>query len=385
MAMFTRAATVPRASFFLFGPRGTGKTTWLRHALPAAEWFDLLDTDLVVRLQRDPAFFGRRLAALRGGWVVLDEIQRLPALLNDVQAALTRPGGRLRFALCGSSARKLRRLDANLLAGRALRRDFLPLTGAEMNHAVGTEELLRTGTLPLIRAEPELARERLAAYVSTYLREEVQQEALVRRLDSFVRFLDVAAQVNGQIVNIAGVARDAGVARPTVQGYFQVLADTLLGVWLPAWQRRARVKEVASPKFYFFDSGVVRALRGREREPLDDLERGFLLETLVLHELRAWQGIHDCGGRLAYWRTPAGAEVDFVWTRGAHALGFEVKSATAWRSEHSSVLRGLLSAGILTRAFGVYGGRHELRDGPVTVLPVETFQRRLAEGEIFPG
>lgn len=148
--------------------------------------------------------------------------------------------------------------------------------------------------------------------MSNYLREEIQQEARVRRLDAFARFLQVAALMNGQVANVAGLARDAAVARPTVQGYFEALVDTLIGVWLPAWRRRAKVKEVGSPKFYLFDSGVSRALAGRLREPLEGVERGFLLETWILHELRAAIALQNLGGELRYWRTPSGSEVDFI-------------------------------------------------------------------------
>ena len=223
----------------------------------------------------------------------------------------------------------------------------------------------------------------LEAYVSNYLREEIQQEALVKRLDSFARFLKIAALMNGQIVNVAGIARDAAVARPTVQGYFDTLTDTLVGCWLPAWQARAKVKEVASPKFYLFDPGVARALAGKLRDSIEGSERGFLLETWVLHELRAAMAYDNTGGELRYWRTPSGSEVDFVWTRGPKAVGIEVKASPTWRSEYATSLKELLSAGVLTTAYGVYGGQAELKDGPVRVLPLGAFLRVLAAGKVL--
>jgi predicted AAA+ superfamily ATPase len=179
----------------------------------------------------------------------------------------------------------------------------------------------------------------LDAYVENYIREEIQQEALVRNLDSFSCFLEIAALMNGQTVNIAGLARDAGVARPTAQGYFSTLVDTLIGFWLPAWRKRVKVKEVAASKFYLFDPGVARALAGRSREPLDGTERGFLLETRILHELRAAMSFQDTGGQLSYWRTPNGSEVDFIWSRGARAVGIEVKATAMWRGEHGAPLK----------------------------------------------
>ena len=300
LAMITRQYRLPDHSFFLFGPRGTGKTTWLKHVLPDALWFDLLRTQVVLALSRQPESFRQQVEALpRGRWVVIDEIQRMPALLNEVHALIADRGRAYRFALSGSSARKLKRLDVNLLAGRAINRQFFPLTASELGYDLGVDRVLRFGLLPQIHTESDHSVDVLDAYVANYVREEIQQEALVRNLASFARFLEVAALVNGQVVNVAGIARDAAVARPTVQGYFATLEDTLMGCWLPAWRKRAKVKEVASPKFYLFDPGVARALAGRLREPLDGLERGFLLETWMLHELRAAMASRNLGGQSA--------------------------------------------------------------------------------------
>ena len=194
---------------------------------------------------------------------------RLPSVLNEVHALIAEHGNNYRFALSGSSARNLKRLDVNLLAGRAINRRFFPLIADELDYHCDPDRVLRLGLLPQIQAETDYAIEALEAYVGNYIREEIQQEALVRNLESFARFLEVAALMNGQIVNVAGIARDAAVARPTVQGYFATLVDTLIGFWLPAWRKRAKAKEVASPKFHLFDPGVARALAGRLREPLD--------------------------------------------------------------------------------------------------------------------
>ena len=382
--MFTRQLQVPERSFFLFGPRGTGKTTWLRQQLPTALWFDLLRTQTFLDLSQRPELFRQQVEARpRGSWVVVDEVQRLPSLLNEVHALIAEHGRRYRFALSGSSARKLKRLDVNLLAGRAINRQFFPLTAAELNFDVDVDRVLQFGLLPQIRSDPEFAVDALDAYVSNYLREEIQQEALVRRLDSFARFLQVAALMNGQIANVAGLARDAAVARPTVQGYFEALTDTLIGIWLPAWRRRAKAKEVARPKFYLFDSGVARALAGRLREPLEGVERGFLLETWMLHELRAAIALQNLGGDLSYWRTPSGSEVDFVWTRGRRAIGIEVKASPRWRAEFGGPLKSLAADRIVHSAVGVYTGVGELQDGPLRVLPVMAFLRELAAGNIL--
>jgi uncharacterized protein len=365
------------------GPRGTGKTTWLRSVLPDALWFDLLRTETFLALSHQPELFRQQVEALpKGRWVVVDEVQRVPTLLHEVHSLMTDHGRRYRFALSGSSARKLRRLDVDLLAGRAITRQFFPLTAAELDFDFSVDDILKAGVLPQVRSDRRYAIDTLDAYVETYLRQEVQQEALVRRLDAFARFLRVAALVNGQVINVA-VARDAAVARLTVQGYFDVLTDTLLGTWLPAWRRRAKVKEVASPKFYLFDPGVARALAGRVREPLDAAERGFLLETWLLHELRAARSIQNIGGEFSYWGTPSGSEVDFVWTRGARAVGIEVKASATWRREFGGPLKALVSEKVVNVGFGVYTGAAELKDGPIRVLPLGTFLRELASGRVL--
>jgi len=382
--MYTRRYPKPDHSFLLFGPRGTGKTTWLRQVLPEALWFDLLRTHTLLALNRQPELFRQQVEARPpGSWVVVDEVQRLPSLLNEVHALIAETGRKHYFALSGSSARKLKRLDVNLLAGRAVNRQFFPLTAAELDFEFNLDRVLRFGLLPQIHAEPEHALDVLEAYVANYIREEIQQEALVRSLDSFSRFLEVATLMNGQIVNTAGLARDAAVARPTVQGYFDVLTDTLIGFWLPAWQRRARVKEVVRPKFYLFDPGVVRVLSGRLHEPLESAERGCLLETWVLHELRAAMAFHRTGGQLHYWRTPSGSEVDFVWTRGSRAVGVEVKASDRWRPEFGDALKGLLTEGVIHTGVGIYTGQAELKDGPLRILPLRRFYQALGNGGVF--
>jgi predicted AAA+ superfamily ATPase len=388
LAMFTRRLALPNRSFLLLGPRGTGKTTWLREVLPEAHWYNLLLDRELLRLMREPGLFRREIEALpSGSWIVVDEVQKLPSLLNDVHDALASAPRRWRFALTGSSARRLRRGEANLLAGRVIGRAMYPLTLSELPSAPPANDWLRFGGLPLVRSERTVAGriDLLEAYVSTYLTQEVRAEALVRSLESFTRFLEVAALANGQVTNVSSLARDAGIARPTVQGYFDVLVDTLIGTWLPAWRPRAKVKETAHPKFYLFDCGVVRALSGRLREPLDSAERGPLLETLVFHELRAYLAYSNRGGTLSYYRTPSGAEVDFVWARGRHRIGIEVKAAYRWRPEHGRVLRDLHATKALTACYAAYLGESSQQDGSVRVLPVQTFLQDLARGKVLPA
>ncbi len=384
LTMYARSLKPPRHSFFLFGPRSTGKTTWLRSVLPDALWQDLLRSEVFLALSRDPSLLRRRVTALPpGSWVVVDEVQHLPALLREVHALVSECGDDYRFALSGSSARKLRRMDVDLLAGRVFDRRFFPLTLEEMGEDAPIEELLHFGAMPKVRAEPHHAVDILEAYVHTYLRQEIQQEALVKDLGSFDRFLEAAAIVNGQVVNTAGIARDAGAARPTVQRFFSVLVDTLIGTWLPAWNPRVKVKEVSKPKFYFFDPGVVCAILGQLRDPVERSDRGALLETLVLHELRAHVSYAGIGGKLSFWRTPSGSEVDFIWSRGRRNVGIEVTAASTWRRRKGAVLKELLDRGAIQGAFGVYLGQEVLQDGPVRVLPFDVFGRELASGGLL--
>ena len=262
---YARLLKLPARSFFLFGMRGVGKSTWARQALPEATRFDLLDEGLYQSYLRDPGLFGRELARVPAKhWVIVDEVQRLPNLLNDVHRFIEER--HLRFALLGSSARKLKHAGVNLLAGRALSRVMLPLLPEELGEDFDLDRILTSGSVAVI-LQSEAPEESLRAYVQMYLKQEIQAEALVRNLPGFARFLPIAALFHGQVLNTAGLARDAGVARTTVAGYLDILADTQLAWLLPAFEARLRVKERQHPKLYWVDPGVVRAARGEFHPP----------------------------------------------------------------------------------------------------------------------
>jgi len=378
--MYRRLLELPKTSFFLFGPRATGKTTWLRQVLPEAHWVDLVPSEAFLRYLREPSLFRREVEALpKGGWVVVDEVQKVPALLDEVHALIARHGKGYRFALSGSSARKLRRLDANLLAGRVVNRAFFPLTLAETGFRVAIDDVLRIGLLPGVCSDPDVAEDTLEAYASNYVHQEIQQEALTKDLAGFTRFLRVAAILNGQSVSASNVANEAAVARATVQRYFQILVDTLIGVMVPAWQPRLKVREVAHPRFYFFDPGVARAVAGRIRAPVHEQERGALLETWVLHELRAFMQFAQTGGEVQWYRTGGGAEVDFVWQGPHHAIGIEVKASERWRSDAGAALRELVAKKVIRKAVAVYLGDRALVDGGIEVVPARAFAERLGD------
>jgi predicted AAA+ superfamily ATPase len=330
---------------------------------------------------RDPSLLRKEIEATPAEWVVLDEIQQVPELLDEVQSLLDHR--RAKFALSGSSARKLRRGGANLLGGRALVRSMFPLTVAEMGAPKRVEDLFELGTLPLVVTSPEDRLELLESYALTYLDEEIKAEALVRDLGAFTRFVECASLANGQVTNLSAISRDAAVQRSTVQGYFQILEDTLIGHWLPAFRPRARIKEQAHPKFYWFDAGVARAMARRIREPIERAERGPLLETYVFHELRAFAHDARLSGALSYWGTPSRTEVDFIWSRGKTAAAIEVKAQARWRKEDGDGLRALASALPLASQSAVYLGSERVVDGEVVVYPLLDFLAELYRGRIL--
>ncbi len=371
--MYKRFLRLPSKSFFLFGPRGTGKSVWLEQVLKEAELrIDLLRSREYLKYKRDPSILSQEVTPLGDeSWIIIDEIQKLPELLDEVHSLLFQSNHAYRFALSGSSARKLKRSHANMLAGRALSKKMFPLSMLETASDFDLELALSYGQMPMCvtAATVDEKIEFLDAYVETYLREEIQQEALVRNLDSFFRFLSVAALVNGQLLNISNIAREVGVARSTVQGYFSILEDTLIGWYLPAYRNRAKVKEVAHTKFYMFDCGVQRALAGLHRDRPAEVEKGMLFETFVLNEFRAMNSWRSHGARLFYWRTEAGNEVDLIWKSGKKAIGFEIKWSETWKEKYNRGLNVLLESGDIQQAFGIYRGDRILKVGKVVVLP----------------
>jgi predicted AAA+ superfamily ATPase len=260
---------------------------------------------------------------------------------------------------------------------------MFPLVARELGSEFRLDDVLRFGSLPGICSEAEYRVEKLRAYVHTYLRQEIQQEALVKDLGSFHRFLKVAALVHGQVVNQAAISRDAAVARTTVQRYFDTLVDTLVGHLLPAWHAKAKVREHAKPKFYFFDAGVVRAISDLVDVPLAEAESGPLLEGYILHELRAAIAYLGVGGELFYWSTPGSKEIDFIWAKGKRRVAVEVKSSRTWRSDYAKTLNEFLEAGRITRGFVVYRGKERYKSGKVDGLPVEDFLSLLYTGSVF--
>lgn len=373
--MLSRLLRPPKASFFLVGPRGTGKSTWIRANFPSAKNYDLLRTHETIRFAREPGILRQELEhSPRGSWVVIDEIQKVPALLDEVHALME--DHQIKFVLSGSSTRKLKRGAANLLAGRARTERMFPLVSKELGNEFRVDQCLTLGSLPVAFAsdDPQAV---LASYAETYLREEIYAEALTRNLGGFARFLEIAARQNGQVTNVASIARDAQVARQTVQGYFEVLVDTLVGFYLEAWKLKRSTKQVAHPKFYFFDAGVARALSDRLAYPPTNEEIGFQLETLVLHELRAYLSYRRLRYPTYFWSSHDGVEVDIFLEDQRGYLAIEIKSASRWEARFSRGLMRIRDELKGVRTIGVFRGPRLITSHDSEILPVEMFLQRL--------
>ncbi len=358
----------PRQSFFLFGPRGVGKTAWLHQQFPGALFFDMLDYQVYTELLASPQRLGERIPQGQKEWVVVDEVQRVPELLNEVHRLIE--SRRLRFVLTGSSARKLRGRGINLLAGRAVTRHMHPLTALELGKDFDLKRAVRFGCLPMA-CTSENPEDYLKSYAATYLREEVQQEGLTRNIGAFSRFLEAASFSQGSVLNMAAVARECAISTKVVEDYFSILEDLLIAIRLPVFTKRAKRKLIAHPKFYFFDAGVFQAIR--PRGPLDAPEQihGPALETLFLQQVRALNDYKDLGYRLHYWRTANGDEVDCVLYGERGLRAFEVKMAHNVRPDDLRSLLRFLSDFPQAKTHLLYLGQRRWHDRGIEVLPFE--------------
>jgi predicted AAA+ superfamily ATPase len=324
-------------SFFLFGARGTGKSTLIREqfstemAKGSAVWFNLLDPELELRLRTHPRVALETALANKAKWVVIDEVQKIPSLLDIAHLGIEEHG--LKFALTGSSARKLKRGNSNLLAGRASAFSLFPLSSFELGNDFDISRALNWGTLPgLLALSEDMERKRfLRSYAITYLKEEIQSEQIVREIDPFRRFLEVAAQCDGQIINAAAIGREASVNDKSVIRYFEILEDTLLGFRLDAYSKSVRKQQALKPKFYFFDLGVRRALEQTLDSTLlpSTAAYGKAFECFVVQEIFRQVAYREVDARLSYLRTKDDAEVDLIFERpGKSSFWIEIKSST---------------------------------------------------------
>jgi len=375
--MYSRLLNIPinhDKSFFLFGPRGTGKTTWIKSNFSEALYFDLLGFDIYNDLLARPGRLENLIPPGFQNWIILDEIQRIPELLNEVHRLIE--NFHYKFILTGSSARTLRKKGVNLLAGRALTYRMYPLTVVELGDSFCLKKSLAWGHLPAIPSEkkPDFF---LKAYVQTYLREEVLQEGLTRNLGSFSRFLETASFSQGSVLNISEIARESGIERMRVKNYFSILEDLLLASFLPVFTRRAKRRMISHPKFYYFDVGIFRTLR--PMGPLDSPQEaeGSGIETLCFQELSAVNDYYNYGYDLYYWRTSNGVEVDFILYGPKGLLAFEIKRSGRISKKDLNGLKSFANDYPEAKLYMLYGGSRQEYADNISILPVEKALKEL--------
>ncbi|MDM8538240.1 AAA family ATPase [Desulfobacterales bacterium HSG17] len=373
MEKFTkRFFYAPADSFFIFGPRGTGKSTWLKKTFPDAYMIDLLDD----KTYRNHIAYPERIkeivkANLEIKRYIIDEVQKAPVLLDSIHSLIEEYKTH-QFILTGSSARKLRRGGVNLLAGRALLTHFHPFMAAELDNDFCLDNALKNGMIPLILSANEPART-LETYIALYLKEEVREEGLVRDVGAFARFLEVISFSHGSILNLSNIARECQVSRKIVENYMSIIEDLLLGYKLPVFTKRARRAMTAQPKFYLFDAGVYYHLR--PKGPLDKPEEigGIALEGLVLQHIKAWCDYSTEKTECYFWRSRGGAEVDFVLYGENHFYAIEVKNAKQIHSKSLRSLKTFLSDYPEASALLLYRGTEKLLIDGIQCQPVDDF------------
>jgi uncharacterized protein len=358
-----------KKSFFLFGPRGTGKTSWVTNYFPEALYIDLLKTSDYTTLQADPSRLEKMVLSNKDNdWVIIDEVQKVPQLLDEVHRLIEKHNKY--FILTGSSARKLKREGVNLLAGRALTYKMHPLTIIELGDSFNLETALTLGMLPLVYMD-ESPGHFLETYVLTYLREEVIQEGLVRNVGSFNRFMEVASFSQGSQINLSSVAREVGVSQKVVTSYFEILEDLLLSVRIPVFTKRAKRRLSLHPKFYYFDVGVYRKLR--PKGPLDIPEEigGAAFETLFLQHLLAVIDYFRLDLQVYFWRTTSGAEVDFIVYGESGLFAFELKSRANIESRDLTHLKSFKTDYDIAQCYLVYAGDKAEQHKDIQVIPIK--------------
>lgn len=366
--MYSRLLKPPKSkSFFLFGPRGTGKTTWVKTNFPGELYLDLLEAELFNDLLANPQRIENFIPKNFNGWIIIDEIQRVPELLNEVHRLIEK--NRYKFILTGSSARKLRRKGPNLLAGRALSYYMYPFTNIELGGDFDLPHSLKHGLLPSVYSDAN-PKAYLESYVKTYLEEEVRHEGFTRNLGAFCRFLESASFSQGSTLSISEVARECAVERKVVENYFTILEDLLIAYRVPVFAKRAKRRLAVHPKFYFFDVGVYRTIRPMGPLDLPEEVEGFAFETLLFQEIMALNHYFNLGYKIFYWRTANNVEVDFV-LYGEHGIkAFEVKRVG---KVSSSMLKGLklfLKDYPMAKGYLVYGGERSMHDDDIEIIPL---------------
>jgi len=367
-------------SLFLFGPRQVGKSTLLEEKFPDTIMYDLLKSEVYGRLKMHPERFRQELENKGSDTlVIVDEIQKLPELLDEVHWLMVHRD--IRFILCGSSARKLKRVGINLLGGRALRKNMFPLVSAEISD-FDLNKGINNGMLPrhYMVADPS---KRMEGYIGVYLQEEIEQEAQLRRLDAFTHFLEVAAQSNGEIINYSNIAQDCGVSSVTVKGYFEILTETLIGFMVPPFKKGRKRNTVGLPRFYYFDTGIVNYLCNRRQLQPGSDDYGHAFEHFMIVEIRAYLEYSGSKETLSYWRVNSkpGYEVDAIIGDGR--IGIEFKSTKDMRSNHTKGLKAFSEEFPDCRLIIVSNEPAPRMLNGVEIIPAEHFLEMLLQGKII--
>jgi predicted AAA+ superfamily ATPase len=373
--MYKRTLKLPTSkSLFLFGPRGTGKSTFLKTNYPKAVYLDLLESELFQELLAHPQRLSQFFGGSKSKTIVIDEVQKIPELLNEVHRLIEKD--KLQFILTGSSARKLKKSTTNMLAGRALEYRFFPLTAEELGADFNLKNSLQFGHLPSIFSE-ENPKKYLKSYISSYLKEEVQQERLTRNLAAFSRFMETATFSQAQLLNVSEVARECFVERKVVEDYFLILEDLLMSIRLPVFSKKAKRKLVTHLKFFYFDVGIFRSLRPRGPLDSDDSIDGLALETLVLQEIRACNSYYDLEYQIFFWRTQSGQEVDFILYGSKGLKAIEVKLSSRIRDDDLKGLFAFKADYPDAECVLIYGGLRPLKIKDILLIPAVDFFKNI--------
>ena len=359
------------SSFFLFGARGTGKTFWLRDKLPRDSiLLDLLESDTFIKLQNRPQHLTEIIPENYKGWIVIDEIQKIPELLNEVHRLIELKN--YKFILTGSSARSLRKKGVNLLGGRAFTYKLYPLTAEELEARWNINKALEFGMLPSVYSRNKnQPKKYLESYIQTYLKEEVLQEGLTRNLGTFSRFMEVASFSQGSILNMTEIAREAQINRKVVEGYFSLLEDLLIAHRITVFTKKAKRKLISHPKFYYFDTGVYRILR--QIGPMDTASEidGTSLETLTLQHLIAINEYYELGYKIYYWRTKHGLEIDFILYGQKGLIAIEIKNSKNIHSKNLKALKSFKEDYKVAKLYVFYRGNKKLHLEDIEIIPAD--------------
>ena len=377
---------------FLLGPRGVGKSTFLESTLNPDLTINLLEVKVFRELKKNPELLEGKVSHLKkNSLITIDEIQKIPELLNEVHRLIEKK--KLRFVLTGSSAKKLRSEGENLLGGRALQFKMFPFSLLELNGKISIQNLIQYGSLPVALGHSGGIVEALESYIETYLKTEIQAEALARNLDEFSQFLEIMGQMNGRILNFESISSAVGKSGDTIKKWISILTDTLLGSEVPSFRPSFKVREVSHSKYYFFDQGVARAAAGLIHEPLDAIQKGFCLETLVLNELKIFQEVKRKKNKISFYQVQNFGEIDFIIEtrkktidRPGTYVALEVKASQKWKSEYEKTTRQFainFKNKNDCKMIGIYLGSERLTFGNYQVYPLEMFVQELHEGLIY--